>query len=431
MTGRTRWVSRHHHGSHRELLRPVRVSAPSNARVDMIAVPTSRPVSYLAHAVRLAERLDCTLLVLASGRCSASEVVRRYGARLDDRLIVVDVPTGYAQGESMFRFRADAVASAVMARSSDVSVKRNLALVLARSLGVRSLFFLDDDIIVPDWVDVCRAATTVEHGHWAAGLFVDGYPDNSVVCHANRLSGGQQDTFVGGGALMVDAQRANGFFPNVYNEDWFFLLDSAAERAVATVGTAVQRPYDPFSSPQRARGEEFGDVLAESLFWLFDLGGSLRDADADFWAGAMRRRLRFIDEVRANVDVMGDALSLHWRIEASLDAAVAAHRAFDPLTCARFVESWRHDRKAWSRRLARAPFGRPLGELLGSLHLTLTGTADPGMRTIPAPTVVMSPLPDPLADSHGEPLWGLRSPLTVAAAGRRATVPSVDSSLTA
>ncbi|EXG79204.1 hypothetical protein CryarDRAFT_0232 [Cryptosporangium arvum DSM 44712] len=431
MTARNSWVSPHHHGSHRDLLRPVRVSAPSNAHVDMIAVPTSRPVSYLAHAVRLAERLDCTLLVLASGKCSASEVVRRYGARLDDRLIVIDVPIGYAQSEPMFRFRADAVAPEVTTRPSDTSVKRNLALVLAKSLGVRALFFLDDDIIVPDWVDVCRAAAVMGRGHRAAGLFVDGYPDNSVVCHANRLTGGQQDTFVGGGALMVDAQQATGFFPNVYNEDWFFLLDSAADRAVATTGTAVQRPYDPFHSPHRARGEEFGDVLAEGLFWRLDLGDSVRGADAAFWKRALDRRLHFIDEVQERVGRMRDAPSLRWRIEASLEAATLAHHTFTPSICAHYLESWLHDRKGWNRRLARMPFGRPLGELLASLHLTLAGTADPGMRTIPAPTVVMSPDPQPLADSHGEPLWGLRSPLTVAAAGRRASVPSVDSSLTA
>ncbi|MFG1920411.1 hypothetical protein [Cryptosporangium sp. NPDC048952] len=429
MTG---WIPRHHHGSHRELLRPVHVPAPSAAHVDLIAVPTSRPVSYLAQAVRLAERLDSTLLVLASGECSASKVERHYGHRLDDRLIVIDVPGGYAWYEPMFRFEADQIASGATQRLSDVSVKRNLALVLARSLGVRTLFFLDDDVIVPDWIDVCRVATVVKRDHWAAGLFIDGYPDNSVVCHASRESGGRQDTFLGGGALMVDVQRAGGFFPNVYNEDWFFLLDGAAERAVATAGTAIQRPYDPFSTPIRARREEFGDVLAEGLFWLLDLGGNIEDAGTDFWTKAIARRRDFIREVRAKVRGMANAHSLRWRIEASLDAAEDAHRMFTPAVCAWYVRTWLQDREDWNKRLASLPVGGRLTDLLEELHLTAGGTADPSMCSVPAPTVVMPPpLPEPFVDEHGEPLWGLHSPATVAAAGRRASVPSVDSSLTA
>ena len=387
MIGSAGWISDNHLGSHRQLLRPIHVSAPSDARVDMIAVPTSRPISYLAQAVRLAERLDCTLLVLASGRCSSSEVERRYGHRLDDRLIVIDVPPGYARCEPMFRFEADSIAAGATRRPSDVSVKRNLALVVARALGVHALLFLDDDIVVPDWVDLCRAAGVVSGDHWAAGLFVDGYPDNSVVCHASRVTGGKQDVFVGVGALMVDAQRTSGFFPNVYNEDWFFLLDRAAERAVATVGTAVQRPYDPFGTPVRAQREEFGDVLAEGLYWLLELGGSTAHAGRKFWEAATERRLRFIDEIRAQVDKLENAHSLQWRIEASLDAAVAAHRTFTPATCAWYVESWLRDRKRWTERLARVPVGRSLGELLESLHLTPAGTADPGLRSIPTPTV--------------------------------------------
>ena len=45
-----------------------------------------------------------------------------------------------------------------------------------------------------------------------------------MVCHAIRDTGGKQGTFVGGGALAVAVDRVDSFFPDIYNEDWFYLL---------------------------------------------------------------------------------------------------------------------------------------------------------------------------------------------------------------
>ncbi|TQS43778.1 hypothetical protein [Cryptosporangium phraense] len=409
-----RRTSNNHHGSHRDLLRPVPVSARAHARVDMIAVPTSRPVSYLAQAVHLAEQLDCVLLVLASGKSSVAEIERRYGDRLDGRLIAVEVPPGFARYTEMFRFETDEIAAGACTRPSDISVKRNVALMIARALGVHRLFFLDDDIVVPDHVDVYRAASAVGKQHWAVGFSIEGYPDNSVVCHAHRESGGLQDAFVGAGALMASPQRADGFFPNIYNEDWFYLLKCAADRAVATTGKAIQRPYDPFGTPSRARREEFGDLLAESLFWLLDLGGSVTDAGPEFWRQAIERRRLFIEEVRAAVEQMA-APSSQWRIEASLDAAVDAHREFTPRVCSWYLEAWMRDRLRWADRIESWRPGRTLGAVVRSLGLELGGSAESTLTFKAHRPVRTGLMPAPLADLSGQPLFGLASPGTMPA----------------
>ena len=66
------------------------------------------------------------------------------------------------------------------------------------------------------------------------------------------------------GALAVDVKRNRSFFPNIYNEDWFFVLDAGKRlQQVATVGQVIQDPYDPYR-PERARAEELGDVLAKA-----------------------------------------------------------------------------------------------------------------------------------------------------------------------
>ena len=106
-----------------------------------------------------------------------------------------------------------------------------------------------------------------------------------MVCHAFRAGGGKQETFIGGGALAVEMRRNRSFFPNIYNEDWFFVLDAGKRlQPVATVGQVLQYPYDPYRV-ERARAEEFGDVLAEGIFWLLDQGKPASDGDLAALAG--------------------------------------------------------------------------------------------------------------------------------------------------
>jgi len=115
----------------------------------------------------------------------------------------------------------------------------------------------------------------------AVGLSIGGFPDNSVVCHAYRDVGGSQQSFIGGGALAVVLSRNHSFFPKIYNEDWFYLLDAEKGlQPLAVTGAVRQSPYDPYRSPERARAEEFGDVLAEGVFWLLDQRRSVADQGA-------------------------------------------------------------------------------------------------------------------------------------------------------
>jgi hypothetical protein len=61
----------------------------------------------------------------------------------------------------------------------------------------------------------------------------------------------------------VSATEGASFFPDIYNEDWFYLLDDDRLRPVTLVGEAIQPAYDPYRDPCRAQVEESGDDLAE------------------------------------------------------------------------------------------------------------------------------------------------------------------------
>jgi glycosyltransferase involved in cell wall biosynthesis len=357
-----------HHGSHRALLSRPELLPSGEERVDAIIVPSARSAPYLRGAASLAQRLNCTLVVLSSKHSRRPEVVADIGKHfvaLD--LVAIAMPASLGPPVPVFE-TSRILAGTPFERRTDTSAKRNLGLLLARTVGWRQVVFLDDDIAVPDPEHLRRAAKLLEI-HDGVGLSIGGYPDNSVVCHAYRNAGGWQETFVGGGALAVPAQRIDSFFPNIYNEDWFFLLDDAKLRPVAEVGKALQHPYDPFAHPDRARGQEFGDVLAEGLFALLDRGGRVQDADERYWTKFLPKRARFIAEVLAGIDKADLEPGERRRMTESLKAARGRLRLITPRLCVDYLQAWRADCERWRGCLAELPRNMSIREVLRHLDL--------------------------------------------------------------
>lgn len=305
--------------------------------VDVIIVPTVRPAAGLGEAVRLARLNGCVLLVLCSRGAAADEVVS-LASYEDVRIIAIDVDLDFHR-TLLPDFKSDRlIADSEFKRESDLSFKRNLGMYFALLAGWCRVVFLDDDIVVPEWKDLAKAVGLLEH-HRAVGLKVGGCPDNSVVCHANREVGGFQDTYIGGGALAVDVQAVDSFFPDIYNEDWFFLSDVSS----AVVGSAIQERYDPFKGPERAEMEEFGDCLAEGIYTLRDLDLSEHVDDRDYWE-------MFLDDRRCLILAIIDRAEVNPEnkpIVASLKAAYTRCEAIDPDFCLRYLEAWRDDRREW------------------------------------------------------------------------------------
>lgn len=66
---------------------------------------------------------------------------------------------------------------------------------------------------------------------------------------------------------------------------------------VAIAGEAIQGHPRSNRKVRRARDEEFGDVLAEGMYWLIDEGKSSLDANKKHWAVFLQKRRKFIDVV--------------------------------------------------------------------------------------------------------------------------------------
>jgi hypothetical protein len=391
--------------SHRTLLTPLDPAAWPGAVAypDAIVVPTARsaahPRSGLAFAARLAGATGRPLVIVVSkdgatraaltaleqtlagaGRAAPATLVlhlsstptRKTRFDVDD----LEISRAYRRGGGSDSGRVDA---------NDVGRKRNLLLLLARSMRWRTLLFLDDDVFdassakpahrpTLDLGSLAAATSAVTSGRSAAvGWALRDFDDNSVLCRIRGLLGHHQDQFVGAGALLVDVDADLPFFPAVYNEDWLFLLrllTSGRPHPVLDGGHVHQDEYDPFPAA-RAASEEIGDLIGEGLLSLVQSGGphALHQASDEFWRQAVRARRAMLEELRRRVD---GARDVDWaELPKALDAVAAIHErllleeASWIAQIQTFVQVWHGDLGRWRRCLYRDAPPRPRAFLDG------------------------------------------------------------------
>lgn len=351
--------------THAELLQSA--APPSCVRraghgLDAIIVPASRSAANLQSAIELASQANCHLVLLCSRNAVTSDVSRLLKERgiTEEQATVVDVPADY--GHDLFSFQTTTWIwrgpgrQTRAARHSDLSVKRNIGLALARLLGWRRAFFMDDDIrdVTVDALTALASliGTAGPGGRYrTAGMTVREFPDNSVVCHARREVKKDQDVFVSGSVLAMDCTAPFGFFPDIYNEDWlFFYHDAAAKRLACPGFNARQLPYDPFANPNRAASEEFGDIIAEGLYSLLHMGLDLQSATREYWDQFIADRTRIIDNIIGSLHRAPDE-----KTRAEMDNALTTARRtiadIKPGMCVDYIQLWQDDLEHWSMRL--------------------------------------------------------------------------------
>jgi len=294
----------------------------------------------------IALSLDCELVVLCSRDAKPVEFAQIASEWPALRWAAIDIPAGYRH--PTLEFSTSTIDEAKALRLGDLSLKRNIGLLFARMLGWRSILFLDDDVFALD-PGLVRQASAALSRVPAVGFPVYEFPDNSVVCHANRLAGGQQDVFVSGSALLVRPGRRSTFFPEIYNEDWFFMFDDLSRGGVASAGQAYQLRYAPFADPDRAAEEEFGDLLAEGLMGLLHARVPVSAALEDrYWREFLLRRRLFIERSAERL-AGAKAATEHSAALSALRTAEARRAAIAPAACSAYLRTWRADQAAWAQ----------------------------------------------------------------------------------
>ena len=325
-------------------------TSPAKSNIDAIIVPAYRSSVHLRAAIELAHATGTFLLVLCSGDARASDVATLARAAEVDGL-AIDLPRGFHH--PLLAFASSSHPATRDAGFTDVRAKRNIGLLLARQVGWQRVLFSDDDHVLKA-NDVARAAELL-NTHRIAGFRAGQYPDNSVVRHAERLAGGQPGVGPSIGSAAIRVDQATTFFPEIYNEDWLFMYDSLIRGGVVTAGEVRQLPYDPFADPAHAAAEEFGDVLAEGLMQLKDMGLLAHEVTTTDWSVILGRRARLIQVLAWQLSAQQGTDDTVDRALRALQVAERRLAGISAVSLQSYVTTWRQDVEVWHERLGALP----------------------------------------------------------------------------
>src|SRR5580704_8283030 len=338
------------------------IDTPSDKRditeplVDAIVVPTIRTAERLQSAVKLAAHARCHLIAVYTDNPPAglSAILDRFPSA---RVTLLIVRKGTR--DRLLDLGASLPQSQVSPAALDISRKRNLGLLIGRVCGWTRMLLLDDDIRKLS-VAKLRSAAALLDKYPVVGLQVKQFPDASVVGHARRLTGRRQDPFISGGSLLVNPQLLNGYFPPIYHEDWLCVINHLRAGEVAIGGSVGQLPYLPFTTSERAKLEEFGDILLSGLLWLVnarttkgvaDKARAMKEADywreatnARFWKQILEQRAALLTDITerlAGTDFEGPSPL------PSLDAAKQWLGELKPADFASFTARWLSSLAIW------------------------------------------------------------------------------------
>ncbi|WP_405070761.1 hypothetical protein OG558_14680 [Kribbella sp. NBC_01510] len=397
-----------HGQSHASLLRDVSTSVvpSSRSRLDVIVVPTARPSSALQNVINLSATLSVPLVILCSRQANVGQVAQRVEKTFGARALVIDVPDGYQLLDKPHLTSAPHLRQACAERSSDLSVKRNVGLLLGRLRGWNKILFVDDDINQLRPLHVEQVSSVLDR-HAVASMASREFPDNSVVCHGRRLAGLDQDVFVSGAVLGVNLQHpALSFFPDIYNEDWFFFARHAAARCLPKVGEVRQAEYLPFADSGRAEREEFGDLLAEGLYALFE-STPRWDFKEQLTAASRKSHWQDFREIRAQT--IQEAIDKLWWQQSTagavhnrtmLDAEDSLRYAEKQLSgitadlCVDFIQSWQEDEHRWQQVLRRHTAALSQRDALSELGLSTSIPCGYGINSMSFGAVGSKPKSD-------------------------------------
>lgn len=147
----------------------------------------------------------------------------------------------------------------------DIWSKRNYILLFALGQGLSQVLLADDDIIPP--VGLISDVLARARRYVLVGSNIAGMPDMSIVGHVCSLHGIVSQSFVSGHFLAVNVPAAaQYYFPDIYNEDWIFVLMNSLTSPVVRYGTIFQLYWNPFDGThRRAAFEEQGEVIVEGI----------------------------------------------------------------------------------------------------------------------------------------------------------------------
>ena len=200
----------------------------------------------------------------------------------------------------------------------DIPAKRSFAIEHAKSHKFDRIGFLDDDIRLSS-NDLLRLRMALCTSADMVSFHILSYPDVSTVDHIERLLYRKVSRVsIGGNCLFVRTKQCIGYFPFVYNDDWFFIFKNMLHSRIYSLGIAKQRPYEPWTSPTRIQFEQFGDIAIEGVKSNLISGYLPFQTSVEFWQVQINK---YLCRLQGMLDLAPDCI-LRKRLNSALEIAL-------------------------------------------------------------------------------------------------------------
>lgn len=179
----------------------------------------------------------------------------------------------------------------------NLSYVRNFALLLARSMGLERVLYMDEDIRVPD-IGLIDELFSLLTDVSFAGAHVDGMPDQSILGHIAADVGVNNPEMLSGGFLAFNPSSVTEYFVNIYNEDWIWLFLQILTQRHAKHGSVLQETADRFDRYQsKVLFQEHGELIVDGLVDGHANGSYAELESFDFWARMLLERDEYLQDL--------------------------------------------------------------------------------------------------------------------------------------
>ncbi len=171
---------------------------------------------------------------------------------------------------------------------------RNFALIIAKSLALDRILFMDDDIYVekPELIDALFNLLSL---HAFSGANIKGLIDDSILGHIATDLGIENERMLSGGFMAFNPNKIDHFFFNNYNEDWIWLFLQLKGKTYLQFGEVYQELSNPLKNyEEKIMFQEFGEISLDGVMDLYKIGEYNTLKQLQFWDRLLNERENYL-----------------------------------------------------------------------------------------------------------------------------------------
>ncbi len=172
---------------------------------------------------------------------------------------------------------------------------RNFALLYAKSIGIETVLFMDEDINVSSRKVIADLLKQTKD-YVFVGANIAGLLDNSILGHIASDLKIEQETLLSGGFVLFSLRNVKQYFLNIYNEDWIWFYLNLKNSKYLKKKNVYQMLSDPFLNyKNKIFFQEVGEIVVDAIIQVYksDFVSPLKSER--FWKQQIKERYEYLD----------------------------------------------------------------------------------------------------------------------------------------